>query len=267
VPPHDPTLREPSPQKVAALTLSDIQNYYARVLRPDLSHIVIIGDVTPEEAKTEVLRWFGSLKAEGPAPQVDLPPVPPNKAAAAQVPDPTRIQDEVTLAEELPMNRYDEQYYPLQLANHILGGGFYATRLYRDLRQQTGYVYDVSETFDATRTRTRLSVVYGADPANVQKARALLLRDLSDLRTAVPSKEEMQQAVAMLLREIPLAQASESSIAEGLLERALMGLPLDEPVRAAEKYKALTAEQVRDAFANWVRTSDFVEVIQGPPPK
>jgi zinc protease len=77
----------------------------------------------------------------------------------------------------------------------------------------------------------------------------------------------MQQAVAMLLREIPLAQASESSIAEGLLERALMGLPLDEPVRAAEKYKALTAEQVRDAFAKWVRTSDFVEVIQGPPPK
>jgi zinc protease len=267
VPPHDPTLREPSPQKVAALTLSDIQNYYAKVLRPDLSHIVIIGDVTPEEAKTEVLRWFGSWKAEGPAPQVDLPPVPPNKAAAAQVPDPTRIQDEVTLAEELPMNRFDEQYYPLQLANNILGGGFYATRLYRDLRQQTGYVYDVSETFDATRTRTRLSVVYGADPANVQKARALLLRDLGDLQTAVPSKEEMQQAVAMLLREIPLAQASESSIAEGLLERALMGLPLDEPVRAAEKYKALTAEQVRDAFAKWVRTSDFVEVIQGPPPK
>ena len=87
------------------------------------------------------------------------------------------------------------------------------------------------------------------------------------MQSTAPSPGEMQQAVAMLLRDIPLAQASESSIAEGLLARALMGLPLDEPVRAAEKYTALTAEQVRAAFAQWVRPSDFVEVIQGPPPK
>jgi zinc protease len=185
----------------------------------------------------------------------------------SQVPDPTRLQDEVTLAEELPMNRFDPQYYPLQLANHILGGGFYATRLYRDLREKTGYVYTVSESLDANRTRTRLSVSYGADSVNVPKARALLIQDLTDMQSTAPSPGEMQQAVAMLLRDIPLAQASESSIAEGLLARALMGLPLDEPVRAAEKYTALTAEQVRAAFAQWVRPSDFVEVIQGPPPK
>jgi len=267
VPPKDPTLREPSPKKISVFSLDDVHNYYAKVFRPDLTHIVIIGDVTPEEAKAEVMRWFGAWKAEGAPPAVDLPPIPPNKASAAQVPDPTRIQDEVTLAEELPMNRFDEQYYPLQLANHILGGGFYATRLYRDLREKTGYVYDVSETLDASRTRARLSVVYGADPVNVPKARALLLQDLTAMQTTLPSKDEMQQALAMLLREIPLAQASESSIAEGLLARTLIGLPLDEPVRAAEKYKALTAEQVRDAFAKWVRTSDFVEVVQGPPPK
>ncbi len=267
LPKGDPSLREPSPQKVSALTLQDVRNYHNKIFRPDLTKIVIIGDISPEEAKSEVLRWFGNWKAEGPAPQVDLPPVPPNKASASQVPDPTRLQDEVTLAEELPMNRFDPQYYPLQLANHILGGGFYATRLYRDLREKTGYVYTVSESLDANRTRTRLTVSYGADAVNVPKARALLIQDLSDLQTTAPSQSEMQQAVAMLLRDIPLAQASESSIAEGLLARALMGLPLDEPVRAAEKYQALTAEQVRAAFAKWVRPSDFVEVIQGPPPK
>ena len=267
MPAHDPTLREPNPQKISALSLADVQGYYAKVFRPDLTHIVIIGDVTPEEAKAEVMRWFGTWKAEGTAPAVDLPPVPPNKASAAEVPDPTRVQDEVNLAEELPMNRFDEQYYPLQLGNHILGGGFYATRLYRDLREKTGYVYDVSESFDSTRTRTRLTVNFGADPANVSKARALIIQNLTAMQTTAPSEGEMQQATAMLLREIPLSQASESRIAEGLLERSLMGLPLDEPERAAQKYKALTADEVRAAFAKWVRPGDFVEVVQGPSPK
>jgi zinc protease len=267
LPPKDPELREPTPTKVPALTLEDVKSYYGKAFRPDLTTIVIIGDVTPDEAKTEVMKWFGNWKPQGPKPDVDLPAVPRNKAADSRVPDPTRVQDEVTLAEELPMNRFDPDYYPLQLANHILGGGFYATRLYRDLREETGYVYTVSEDLDARRTRTTFSVSYGADPVNVPKARAVIIQDLQAMRTNPPSAGEMQQAVAMLLREIPLGQASEASIADGLLARSVIGLPLDEPVRAAEKYKALSAEQVQTAFSKWIKPSDLVEVVEGPAPK
>ena len=266
-PPHDPELREPTPQKVSSLTLEDVQNYYSKSFRPDLTKIVIIGDISPEEARTEVLHWFGTWKAEGPKPDVDLPSVPRNQSSASEVPDPTRVQDEVTLSEELPMNRFDPDYYPLQLGNHILGGGFYATRLYRDLREKTGYVYNVSESLAAGRTRTRLTVSYGCDSVNVSKARALVVQDLTAMQTTPPSQGEMQQAVAMLLREIPLAESSESAIADGLLARSVVGLPLDEPVRAAERYKSLSAEQVQAAFAKWIRPSDFVQVVEGPAPK
>jgi zinc protease len=267
LPPNDPELREPSPEKVSALKLDDVREYLGKTFRPDLTKIVIIGDISPEEAKAEVLRWFGNWKADGPTPDVDLPPISPNKPGASQVPDPTRVQDEVTLAEELSMNRFNPDYYPLQLANHILGGGFYATRLYRDLRKKTGYVYNVSESIDAGRTRTVFRVSYGADAINVPKARALVIQDLTDMQTSPPSTGEMQQALAMLLREIPLDQSSETRIADGFLSRAVIGLPLDEPVRAAEKYKSLTAQQVQAAFAKWIRPNDFVEVVEGPPAK
>lgn len=265
LPPKDPELREPTPPKISSLTLDDVKNYYSKTFRPDLTTIVIIGDVTPDEAKTEVMKWFGNWKADGPKPDVDLPPVPRNKASNSHVPDPTRVQDEVTLAQQLPMNRFNPDYYPLQLANHILGGGFYATRLYRDLREKAGYVYTVSEELNASRTRTSFNVSYGADPVNVSKARALIIQELEAMRTTPPTAGEMQQAVAMLLREIPLAQASESTIASGLLARSVTGLPLDEPVRAAEKYKALSAEQVQAAFAKWILPENLVEVVQGPP--
>jgi zinc protease len=267
LPPGDPELREPTPEKVNALSLQDVQDYYHKIFRPDLTRIVVIGDISPEDAKKEITRYFGSWAAAGPKPEIDLPPVPRNKPAASSVPDPTRLQDEVSLAEELPINRFDPDYYPLQLADHILGGGFYATRLYRDLREKTGYVYNVDESFGAGRTRTSFSISYGCDPVNVSKARALIQQDLTAMQSTPPSQAEMQQARAMLLRQIPLDESSEPEIAGGLLARALIGLPLDEPVRAAEKYVALSAEQVSSAFAKWIRPTDFVEVVQGPPAK
>jgi zinc protease len=267
LPAGDPELRQATPEKISSLTLEEVQTYYRKTFRPDLTTIVVIGDISPEEAKQEIIRWFGSWNAAGPTPEVDLPPVSRNHATASTVPDPTRLQDQATLAEELPINRFHPDYYPLELANHILGGGFYATRLYRDLREKTGYVYNVDESLDAGRTRTSFSVSFGADPVNVPKARALIEQDLTAMQTAAPSPGEMQQARAMLLRQLPLGEASESQIADGLLARALVGLPLDEPVRAAAKYRALSAEEVRAAFAKWIRPADLVEVVQGPPAK
>ena len=267
LPKDDPTLRQPTPKTVDALTLTDIHDYYARAYRPDLTTIVVIGDVTPEEAKAEIEKWFGSWKAGGPKPQVDLPPVPPNTASATNVPDPSRIQDLVELSQELPMNRFDPDYYALELGNHVLGGGFYATRLYRDLREKTGLVYTVSNRLDAGRTRAAFTVSYACDPKNVSKARALVQRDLRDMQNSPPTAGELQQAKALILRQIPLAESSEMSIAGGLLGRAVMGLPLDEPVEAAARYSALTGEQVKAAFAKWIKPEDFVQVVRGPKPQ
>ncbi len=63
------------------------------------------------------------------------------------------MQDTVVLAEQLNLNRFAPDYYPLQLGNHVLGGGFYATRLYHDLRQVAGYVYTVNVSLSASKTR------------------------------------------------------------------------------------------------------------------
>jgi zinc protease len=267
VPKGDPALRQATPQTVSALNQQDLVNYYGQIFRPDMTTIVVIGDITPDEAKTEIEKWFGKWQATGSKPDVDLPPVPPNGPSAHEVPDPTRVQDEVQLSEELPMNRFTPDYYALQLANHILGGGFYATRLYRDLREKAGLVYTVSNQLDAGKTRTAFTVAYASDPDKVSRAKAMVVQDLTDMQKTNAEPHELQQAKALLLRQIPLTEASESDVAAGLLGRAIIGLPLDEPIRAAQRYDALTADQVRTAFNRWIRPSDLVQVIQGPPPK
>ncbi len=267
VPANDPETREVTPKSVAKVTLDDVVQYYHKTVRPDLTTIVVIGDVSADEAKREISKWFGDWKATGPQPEVTLPPVSENKTSAVNVPDPSQLQDTVTLAEEVQMNRYNPDYYALQLGNHVLGGGFYATRLYRDLRQKTGYVYNVNAELQAGRSRTTYSVIFGCDPANVSKARDLIGRDLADMQSTPVGPEELRQAKALLLRQIPLQESSENSIAGGLLARAQMKLPLNEPVQAADRYFKLTADEVQTAFRKWIRPQGFVEVVRGPAPE
>jgi zinc protease len=267
LPPKDPALRQATPASVRSLSLDDVRAYYRKTFRPDLTTIVVIGDITLPEARAEIEKQFGKWKASGPKPALELPAVPPNRPGAFDVGDPSRIQDQVYEAEELPMNRFNPDYYALDLGNHVLGGGFYATRLYRDLRQATGYVYNVEDEMVARRTRTTYAVVFAADPKNVSKARALIVRDLAQMCSQNVTPGELDLAKAILLRRIPLAESSESAVARGLVSRAQLGLPLDEPERAARRYVALTADQVRTAFAKWIRPEDLVQVVQGPPPK
>jgi len=267
LPINDPALRESTPGTVSSLTLDDLKDYYAKTVRPDLTTIVVIGDINPDEAKAVIERWFGQWKVVGPTPNVDLPGVPENKPSAVTVSDATQLQDTVTLSEMVPMNRFDKDYYPLQLGNHVLGGGFYATRLYHDLRQVNGYVYNVDVSLNATRTRTTYTVRYGCDPQNVSKARQLIERDLNSMQKENVTPAELQQAKALLLRQIPLGESSEDGLASGLLARAQVGLPLDEPVRAAKLYFSITAERVREAFAERIRTDGLVQVVRGPAPQ
>ena len=267
LPAGDPGLREATPQTVSSVALDDVKAYYARTIRPDLTTIVVIGDVTPEEARAVIEKWFGGWKAAGPKPAVDLPSVPPNKSSASDVPDPSELQDSVNLSEMLAVTRFDPDYYPLQLANHVLGGGFYATRLYHDLRQVTGYVYSVDVRLDAQKNRAIYSVTYACDPKNVSKARELIQRDLLSMQKENVGPAELQLAKALLLRQIPLAESSEEGVAGGLLGRAQIGLPLDEPLRAAKLYSSMTADQVRAAFEKWIRPDGFVQIIRGPAPE
>jgi zinc protease len=267
LPPNDPVLREATPATLGTVTLDDVKQFHAATVRPDLTTIVVIGDTTPDEAKAVITKWFGTWKAEGPKPDTTLPAIPVNKASAANVPDPQAVQDSVILAQQLNLNRFDPDYYPLQLGNHVLGGGFYATRLYHDLRQVAGYVYNVDVSMEASKTRASYTVTYGCDPQNVSKARALVQRDLEQMRTQDVSADELHLAKAMLLRSIPLGESSEEGVAQGLLRRAVIGLPLDEPIVAAKKYYELDAGQIKAAFARHLRLDDFVQVVRGPAPQ
>ena len=264
LPKSDPDLKHATFESISSLSIGDVRHYYQRVFRPDLTTIVVIGNVTPERAQTVIEHYFGAWKAHGPKPITILPSVPANRASSTHVPNANKVQAEVTLAETVPVTRSNRDYYALNLGSYVLDGGFYASRLSRDLRENTGLVYSVSSTLEASSTRALYTISYGCDPRNVSRARAIVERDLKQMQTARIPEETLNQAKALLLQQIPLSESSVHSIAEDLISRTANELPLSEPSEAAREYLQLTPLQVQSAFTRWIRPEDLVEVTEGP---
>jgi zinc protease len=265
-PATDPSLREPTVLSVRSLRPDDVQAYYRTTFRPDLTTIVVIGHVSLEQARATVTKYFGDWSTSGPKPPTDLPSVPPNPPSIVNVPDASRVQDIVTLAQSLALTRSSPDYYALNLGNAVLGGGFYSTRLSIAMRKDTGLVYSVGSDLQAGRTRSVYLIRFASDPENVSKAAAIALRAVHSMQTGPAGEDELTRVKSLLLHQIPLEEASIDEIAGGFLERSDLDLPLDEPTRAAQRYIELSAGQVQAAFRKWMRPSDMVQVSEGPRP-
>jgi len=263
----DPSLREPLPENIGRLTMADVLNYYRTTYRPDLTTIVVIGNITPEKARAVIEKYFGAWHAVGPKPEIDLPAVPVNHSAVLSIADDSRVQDTVALAESVPLARKDADYYALSLGNAVLAGGFYSSRLSNDLRKKTGLVYSVDADLEAGNTRSIYMISYACDPSNVDKAAAIVSDELKNLQTTPISDDELTRAKAYLLRQLPLREANFSAIAHRYHALRDLGLPLDEPSLAASHYVSLNASDVQRAFQKWMRPGDLVRVSQGPTPQ
>jgi zinc protease len=196
-----------------------------------------------------------------------MPIVPPNHSNVVAVPDASRVQDIVVLAQTLPLARSNPDYYPLALGDAVLGGSFYSTRLSIALRKQSGLVYSVNSVLESGRTRGAYLVEYACDPPSVSKAATIVRREIADMQRTPVGAEELLRVKELLLRQIPLGESSVDAIAGGMINRVDLGLPLDEPTIAARRYIELSPTQIESAFRKWMRPSDLVRVSEGPAPR
>jgi zinc protease len=109
-------------------------------------------------------------------------------------------------------------------------------------------------------------VQYACDPQNVAKAAHIVTQDIRAMQTTAVGNDELVRVKALLLRQIPLSEASVDDIARGLIGREDLSLPLDEPTQAAQRYIALQPADIQTAFKKWLRPDDLVRVSQGPVP-
>jgi zinc protease len=266
LPPGDPELRRPSMDELAAIGLDDVRAYYAKTIRPDLTTIVVIGNITPDAARAEVERAFGDWHATGDPPALDLPAIPVNEPGEVKLSLPTFEQDDVTLEQILALTRSSPEYYPLELGNAILGGGTAGpeqSRLFRDLRQNAGLVYSIDSSLAASSTRARLTIQFACLPENRDRIIARIGDEIDRLQREPVGDFELSLTKASIVRKTIDADSAVASIGGALLDDAAEGRPLDQSRIDARALIATDAAAIRDAFAAYVHPDKFVRVIEG----
>lgn len=266
-PAGDPALREATPTTVNQLTLDNAKDYYTQVYRPDMTTIVVVGDVTPKQAKATVEKYFGAWKATGPKPDVVPKPVPVNQASYTVVPNTYASQNQVLMAQSLDLNIHNPDRYALQLGNEVLGGNGFASRLMVDVRVKHGYAYGASSGMNFGRSRSIFYVSYGSDPDKVKPVDGLIQKNLKAMRTEPVKASELTNAKQARIRSIPLGVSSVNNIARSLLTWSYKGLPLNEPMVAAKHYLDLDATQIQATFKKYIKPHHLVQVVQGQAPK
>jgi zinc protease len=266
-PAGDPLQRDATPQGVGALTLDQVKGYYAAAYRPDLTTIVVTGDVTPEQAQAVVAKYFGGWTATGPKPNVYPPAVPASAAAQITVPANGRVQSSVQLVESVDLLRTDPAWAPLQVANTVLTGGFYSSLLYHDLREVHGYAYSVSSRFVTGKVRSSFHVEYACDPQNIVPAQSQVTAILSMLQAKPVETDRLLRAKALLMGDVPIRAASYDGVSGLLLNYATRELPLNQGTLDAQAELAATKDTVQAALAKYVRPTSFIRIVTGPGPK
>ncbi len=266
-PQGDPERRFADPKSVGGLTLADVKAWYADTYRPDLTTIIVIGNVDPNQAEATIAKYFGEWTAHGPKPNTFPPPVRPNKRGAANIPATGRVQSSVDLVETIGLLRTDPDWPAMAVANMVLSGGFYSSLLYHDLREVHGYAYSVGSHLDAGKVRSTFSVTYGSDPEKVIPAEQIVVADLQRMQTQPVESDRLLRAKAQLMGDVPLALDSYEGVVNVFGRYAALDLPLNQNLIDAQAELNMTPQVIEAAMRRWIRPQDLVRIVTGPPPR
>jgi zinc protease len=161
--------------------------------------------------------------------------------------------------------RSDKDFLAGYIANYILGGGGFSSRLTDAVRTQRGLTYDISTGLQAYR---RAGVFEGevATRANaVKQTIAVTRQTLKDFAASGPTAKEMADAKTYLTGSYPLAFASNAGIAGQLNSFQRIGLPIDYVTRRNALINAVTIEDVKRVSARLFNSDRLTIVVAGTP--
>ncbi len=265
-PPGDPRRRHATPASVESLSSTDIRRWYGLTYRPNLTNMVIVGDVDPAEAARVVQKYFGGWKAaSGASPTFDYPDLAAHVGKSVKVISPSDVQSSVTLTQVLSV--HDDRpadRIALQLANTMLSGTGVGSLLFRDVRTAKGLVYSIDSSMAIGRKQSTFSISFAADPKNVRKAQAEAVAIVRRLQATDIPLETLQSAKAILLAQQVLPLASYGGVAGDMLSDLQIGYSQKASSTYWNALLNTTPAQVRAAMRRWIDTKRFTRVEVAP---
>ena len=232
-------------ETVNNVQLEDVKRFYTKNFTPQSAYLVIIGDVDFKTVKKQVTKLFKSW--EGDLVKGESFPVAQNASSLEInfVEMPNAVQSEVSVDFTTEIKKTDDDYFPVILANNILGGGGQA-RLFLNLREDKGYTYGSYSSISTNKyRRSRMRAFASVRNAVTDSSVVELVKEIEKIRTIPVSQEELDQAKAKYVGDFVLALERPSTIAQYALSILTEGLPSDFYTTYLQKINAVSIEDIQ----------------------
>jgi len=244
---------------LGAVTRGDMRSFAAGHWVRNGLKIAVAGDIDAAALTDQIKSTFGALsaKAPPPLPRVGKLGAPGVHNVAMDVPQPNAVFG-------IPgVMRSDRDFLPAYVANYILGGGGFSSRLTGEVREKRGLTYDITtELSDMHRAAVLQGLV--ATRADAMGDTLQAVRDtMTKFANDGPTVQELADAKTYLTGSYPLAFASNAGTASqlGAFQRA--GLDVGYVARRNDLINAITLDDVRRVARRVFDPSRLTIVVAG----
>ncbi len=238
-----------------------VKAFYDAYYRPDNARLLIVGDITPAEAKGLAEARFGSWKAGSATP----PPVATAPAAGPRtfylVDKPGAAQSVIRMG-NVGVARSTPDYFPLRVLNTMLGGSF-TSRLNQNLRETHGYTYGARSAFDMRRLPGPFVATASVVTAKTDSSLIEFFKELRRIRTEPVPETELQKTKSNMTLGLPGDFETTADAAVQYLDLIANDLPLDSYSGYIDKIEAVTAADVQRVAEKYIDPDHFVVVVVG----
>lgn len=247
---------------IRAIGVPDLQNFVRQHFTRDRLHLVVVGDIKPAELKPLLDATFGDLPEKS-----DLPPVAEAKISApggVMVVDRDIPQSIINFA-QVGIKRDDPDFFAAYVANYILGGGGFSSRLMAEVREKRGLAYGIDTDL---LTLDHAGVIWGQVQTVNQRAAdtiAIIRSEWQKMRQSGPTAAEVASAKTYLLGSYPRLFTSTAGTAGALLGIQMDRLGIDYVHRRQDEIAKVTPADVARVAKRLLDPAELLFAVVGRP--
>lgn len=254
--------RRTSRESITAITRAALAERAAQLLTRDRLQITIVGDIDAETAGRLIDETFAGLPQTAPL----LEPADASLApASAQIVRPLPQPQSLILFAAPGIQDEDPDWIPLAVANYILGGGGFSSRLMSEVRERRGLVYGVGTS---PSVRDHVALLRGSaqtENGDVQEALAAIRAEIARFHAGGATQAEVDDAITYLTGSFALDLDSNSKIATVLQSYRIAGRDIGYINRRNDLIRAVTLADVNRVAQRLFNPEAFTFVIVGQP--
>jgi len=237
---------EGTPASLKAIGEKDIRAAYAATWAPKQAALVLVGDITPAQARPLAEAAFGTWRTVASKPAT-VPAQSYPRPRVVVVDMPGAGQAGVVVARP-GLARSDARYYPTAVANTILGGGF-SSRLNQEIRIKRGLAYGAGSSLQAGRQPGLIAGRTSTKNPSAPETVSITLAEMKRLGTEAVTPAELDTRKAVLVGNFGRATETTGGIAGAVGGYVVQGVPLSELGAYVAKVAAVDPAAVQAAAA------------------